>query len=69
MTGSEPRAPLQGQPRPCPIPAGIRLANTPGMTGAALHANLRTPHRKMPGPIVPQNDTEDLLAYVLSLKH
>lgn len=54
-------------PNPKAPPFGT-IANTPGMTGAALHAILLTPHRNMPDLIVPPKVMEDLIAYILSLK-
>lgn len=44
------------------------IAGTPGMTGTALAAWLRTPHNAMPNLIVEADDRLDLIAYILSLR-
>lgn len=44
------------------------LANTPGMTGAALSAWLHTPHQNMPDFVVPPDHVDDLAAYLASLR-
>jgi hypothetical protein len=49
-------------------PSFSRIANTPGMTGAALMVFLQTPHRAMPDLIVPEKEKPGLVAYILSLK-
>ncbi len=54
-------------PNPKAPPFGT-IANTPGMTGAALHAILATPHRDMPDLVIPRKQMENLIAYILSLK-
>lgn len=55
-------------PNPKAPPFSV-VANTRGMTGAALHAILRTPHRQMPDLVIPPKEMENLIAYILSLKH
>lgn len=54
-----------------PVPAAPSfedVAETPGMTGIALHAILRTPHRTMPDLILKPAEIDDLAAHILSLK-
>jgi mono/diheme cytochrome c family protein len=55
-------------PNPKSPPFGT-IANTPGITGAALNKILRTPHRDMPDFILPKQDLENVIAYILSLKY
>jgi mono/diheme cytochrome c family protein len=45
------------------------IANTPGMTGIALAAFLQTPHKGMPDLIIPIDQRDDLIAYILSLRN
>ncbi len=45
------------------------IASTPGMTGIALAAFLQTPHKGMPDLIIPREQREDLIAYILSLRN
>ncbi len=49
-------------------PPFAKIANTPGMTGAALFVILQTPHRDMPDFIIPAKDKADVVAYILSLQ-
>jgi mono/diheme cytochrome c family protein len=44
------------------------IANVPGMTGRALTVALRTSHRAMPNLVVKDQDADNLVAYILSLK-
>lgn len=44
------------------------IANTPGMTGAALTVWLQTPHGRMPSFVISRQDRDDVVAYILSLK-
>jgi hypothetical protein len=58
-----------GSPSPNPdAPTFERIANTPGMTGAALYVILQNPHRKMPDLIIQAKDKADVIAYILCLK-
>ncbi len=58
-----------GGPSPNPkAPPFSKIANTPGMTGAALFVILQTPHRNMPDFIIPAKDKADVVAYILSLQ-
>jgi mono/diheme cytochrome c family protein len=49
-------------------PAFDDIANVPGMTERALTVALQTSHRSMPNFVIKGRDTEDLVAYILSLK-
>jgi mono/diheme cytochrome c family protein len=49
-------------------PSFARIANTPGMTSAALIAALRTSHETMPNVIIKTSNLSDVVAYILSLK-
>ncbi len=44
------------------------IAKTPGLTSAALTVALRTSHRTMPNIVIKEDDTRDIVAYILSLK-
>ncbi len=44
------------------------IANTPGMTAIALNAWLHTAHPTMPNIAVDQDQTDDLWAYLLTLR-
>jgi len=45
------------------------IANTSGMTATALRAFLQTPHPKMPNLILTPEQSADVIAFVLSLRH
>ncbi len=49
-------------------PTFVEIASTPGMTGAALNAALHTSHTSMPNLILTADQTNDVIAYILSLK-
>lgn len=44
------------------------IANTPGMTGIALAVWLQTPHASMPNLVIPAEDRNNLIAYIVSLR-
>ncbi len=44
------------------------VATTPGMTSTALTVFFRTPHKNMPNLIVKDQDADNVIAYILSLK-
>ena len=44
------------------------VANTPGMTPTAIAVWLQSPHPNMPNFIIPEQDIDDLAAYITSLK-
>jgi mono/diheme cytochrome c family protein len=49
-------------------PSFSNLANWPGMTDMALRAWLQSSHRSMPSIVLDNNETNDVIAYILSLK-
>ena len=49
-------------------PAFTAIANLPSTTGLSLRVFLRTNHRSMPNFIIGQADTDNIVAYILSLK-
>jgi mono/diheme cytochrome c family protein len=49
-------------------PTFIEIANTPGMTAAALRVTLSTPHELMPNIIIKGETADSLIAYILSLR-
>lgn len=49
-------------------PTFVELANTPGMTPAALTVALTTPHAGMPMFVLTAEQRQDIIAYILSLK-
>jgi cytochrome c2 len=44
------------------------IANTRGMTPMALRVALRTPHQKMPNLILKNQEVDDIIAYLQTLK-
>ena len=59
---------VQGRSPNAAAPTFERIANTQGMTSAALKAALRTSHDTLPNVIIKGSDISDLVAYILSLK-
>jgi mono/diheme cytochrome c family protein len=55
-------------PVPAAGPTFKAIANTPGMTAMALTVFFRTPHRDMPNLVLPEDERDDVIAYILSLK-
>jgi mono/diheme cytochrome c family protein len=49
-------------------PTFVELANTPGMTAAALTVALTTPHAGMPMFVLTPEQRQDIIAHVLCLK-
>ncbi len=49
-------------------PAFRDVADTSGMTATAIRVFLRTSHPKMPNLILTPEETEDVIAYILSLR-
>lgn len=49
-------------------PSFENIANTPGMTAAALRVALNSSHRTMPNIILDPAQQRDLVAYILTLK-
>lgn len=50
------------------IPSFYAIAQMPGMSELAISVWLKSSHDKMPNFIVPQEDRENLAAYIMSLK-
>jgi mono/diheme cytochrome c family protein len=49
-------------------PASFRMiADTPGMTATALEVWFRTPHPTMPNLLVPQEERDNVISFILSL--
>jgi|SRR3954470_16030481 mono/diheme cytochrome c family protein len=44
------------------------LANTRGMTATALRVALRTPHQQMPNLVLKDQEIDDVIAYLQTLK-
>ena len=44
------------------------LANTPGMTPMAIRVTLRTSHREMPNLVLKNDEIDDIIAYIETLK-
>jgi mono/diheme cytochrome c family protein len=44
------------------------IANTPGMTELAIAVWLKTPHKNMPNLIIGNDDMENVIAYIISLR-
>jgi hypothetical protein len=44
------------------------IANTPGITATALGAFLQTPHPRMPNLILTPEQSDDVIAFLLSLR-
>jgi mono/diheme cytochrome c family protein len=57
-----------GQTVPAAAPTFKAIANTPGMTAIALTVFFRTPHRDMPNLVLSDDDRDDVIAYILSLR-
>jgi mono/diheme cytochrome c family protein len=49
-------------------PSFVAIASTPGMTAMALNVILHTSHRNMPNIILNAEQTNGIIAYILSLK-
>lgn len=49
-------------------PAFQEVANDPAITELSLRVFLRTPHENMPNLRLEQDETDDIIAYILSLK-
>ncbi len=49
-------------------PDFVTIANTPGMTERALIVWLQTSHPTMPDLIIPVEERDDVVAYIMSLR-
>jgi mono/diheme cytochrome c family protein len=50
-------------------PSFQAIADQPAITEPMLRAFLRTPHARMPMDRIPPQETDDIIAYILSLRH
>lgn len=50
-------------------PSFEAIANTPGVTGISLAAILHSVHENMPNFVLSPNERDNVIAYILSLKH
>ena len=57
-----------GEPGQGGAPRFADVANMPSTTALSLKVFLRSNHNEMPNLIIPDSETEDLIAYILSLK-
>jgi mono/diheme cytochrome c family protein len=49
-------------------PSFVDIANMPSTTALSLKVFLRSNHQRMPNLIIPDSETDDLIAYILNLK-
>jgi mono/diheme cytochrome c family protein len=49
-------------------PSFVDVANMPSTTALSLKVFLRSSHNKMPNLIISDSETDDLIAYILSLR-
>jgi len=49
-------------------PTFAKIANTPGMSSAALRSALNTSHSSMPNLIIKDEDADSIIEYILSLR-
>ena len=50
------------------VPSFQSVANTPGMTSTALRVWFQSPHPSMPNLVLTMEDSDNIVAYILSLK-
>jgi mono/diheme cytochrome c family protein len=50
------------------VPSFQSVANTSGMTSTALRVWFQSPHPSMPNLVLTMEDTDNIVAYILSLK-
>lgn len=49
-------------------PSFVDIANMPSTTALSLKVFLRSNHKEMPNLVIPDSETDDLIAYILNLK-
>jgi mono/diheme cytochrome c family protein len=49
-------------------PSFVDIANMPSTTALSLKVFLRSSHQEMPNLIIPDSQTDDLIAYILNLR-
>jgi mono/diheme cytochrome c family protein len=62
VADSQSRAPVDG------VPSFVALANDPAMTDAGIRAFLASPHPPMPNIALSRQQTDEIVAYILSLR-
>ena len=50
------------------IPSFESIANKPGITALALNVWMQTPHPTMPNLIIPTEECDNLISYIMSLR-
>lgn len=60
----------RGQPKPPSdaAPSWYSVAKDPATTEGGLHAFFATPHKEMPNIMLSREETDEIVAYILSLK-
>ncbi len=58
----------QNNDKPAPAKTFQEIANNPARTEMSLRVFLSTDHRKMPPLILTEKETDNIIAYILSLK-
>ena len=62
-------APSQGTPATDAVPTFASIAANPAVTEMSLRVFLRTPHAQMPDFIFSRIQADNIISYILSLKH
>jgi mono/diheme cytochrome c family protein len=57
-----------GETRQDGAPSFVDIANMPSTTALSLKVFLRSNHKAMPNLIIPDSETDDLIAYILNLE-
>jgi mono/diheme cytochrome c family protein len=57
-----------GETRRDGAPSFVDIANMPSTTALSLKVFLRSSHKEMPNLIIPDSQTDDLIAYILNLR-
>jgi len=50
------------------VPSWYAIADDPSTTAAGLRAFFATPHKQMPNIMLTREETDEIIAYILSLK-
>jgi mono/diheme cytochrome c family protein len=63
------RVEVGGAISPSPVvPSFESIANTLGMTARALNVWMQTPHPTMPNLIIPTEERDNMISYIMSLR-
>jgi len=63
------RVEVGGAVSPSPVvPSFESIANTLGMTARALNVWMQTPHPTMPNLIIPTEERDNIISYIMSLR-